>query len=147
MFAHHIRRGPAVATGPAEVRNNVVYNFQQAFVHHNPAEGQFNIIGNYFKRGPSAALSPFLFDDEEPGTGAPQYFLKDNMIDDAPTFDACSNAASTRKRSARAASGGGVRVALSAASCQSSRGVRGARSGPSAPGRGRPPPQKARGSW
>ncbi len=91
LFAHHIRRGPAVATGPTEIRNNVSYDFSQAFVHHNPAVGMFNIVGNTFKRGPSAALQPFLFDDEEPNTGAPLYFLKDNMIDDAPTFSGVIN--------------------------------------------------------
>jgi len=91
LFAHHIRRGPAVATGPTEIRNNVLYNFQQAFVHHNPAVGQFNIVGNTFKRGPSSALQPFLFDDEEPNSGPPQYYLKDNMIDDAPTFSGVIN--------------------------------------------------------
>lgn len=90
LFAHHIRRAPAVATGPAEVRNNVIYDLSQAFVHHNPATGPFNIVGNYFKKGPSASLTPFLFDDEEPNTNNPSYFVRDSYIDD-PAFTGTIN--------------------------------------------------------
>ena len=73
LFAHHKNRCPAVANGPADIRNNVMYDAQHAFVHHNPASGHFNIMGNYFREGPSADLFPFYFDDESPNTGNPQY--------------------------------------------------------------------------
>ena len=59
-----------------------MYDAQHAFVHHNPASGHFNIMGNYFREGPSADLFPFYFDDESPNTGNPQYHLEDNYIDD-----------------------------------------------------------------
>jgi len=88
IFAHNSHRNPAIANGPAEVINNVVYNARHAFLHHNPASGQFNIIGNYFKRGSNDRLFPFFFDDANKGTATPrpQYFLKDNFIDDPGDF-------------------------------------------------------------
>jgi len=84
IFAHNSHRNPAIANGPAEVINNVIYNVRHAFLHHNPASGQFNIIGNYFKRGSNDRIFPFFFDDANKGTAKPrpQYFLKDNFIDD-----------------------------------------------------------------
>ena len=91
LFAHHNRRAPALATGPVESRNNVIYDVAQAFVHHNPAQGGFNIVGNYFKKGPSAALQPFYFDDEEPNSNHPQYFVKDTYIDDPGAFTGAIN--------------------------------------------------------
>jgi len=88
IFAHNSHRNPAIANGPAEVINNVIYNVRHAFLHHNPASGQFNIIGNYFKRGSNDRLFPFFFDDANKGTATPrlQYFLKDNYIDDPGDF-------------------------------------------------------------
>ncbi len=83
LFAHHKNRCPALANGPAEVRNNVVYNVRHGFVHHNPASGHFNIVGNTYIQGPNDNLYPFYFDDENGGTsGTLKYFLADNAIDD-----------------------------------------------------------------
>ena len=82
LFAHHKNRCPAVANGPADIRNNVVYDVRHAFVHHNPASGQFNIVGNTYREGPSADIFPFYFDDEAGGSGNPQYYLHNNYIDD-----------------------------------------------------------------
>ncbi len=83
LFAHHKNRSPAIANGPAEVRNNVMYNVRHGFIHHNPASGQFNIVGNYFKKGNSSELIPFYFDDEDDFSADDlAYFLKDNYIDD-----------------------------------------------------------------
>jgi pectate lyase len=84
LFAHNGNRNPAVANGPAEIINNLVYNVRHGFVHHNPATGVFNIIGNYYKQGPENSLIPFFFDDEYSGSGTPQlsYFLQDNYVDD-----------------------------------------------------------------
>ncbi|MES9945689.1 MAG: endo alpha-1,4 polygalactosaminidase [Candidatus Thiodiazotropha sp.] len=84
LFAHNGNRNPAVANGPAEIINNLVYNVRHGFVHHNPATGDFNIIGNYYKQGPENSLIPFFFDDEYSGSGTPQlsYFLQDNYVDD-----------------------------------------------------------------
>lgn len=83
LFTHARARSPAIANGPADVRNNVIYNVRVGFVHHNPASGPFNIVGNYFKQGPDDTLIPFYFDDEN---GSPvaslKYFLADNFIDD-----------------------------------------------------------------
>lgn len=84
LFAHHKNRAPAIANGPAEVVNNVMYNVRHGFIHHNPASGQFNIEGNYFKAGKSSTLVPFFFDDEDDFAAADLgYFLTDNYIDDA----------------------------------------------------------------
>lgn len=84
LFIHNLNRNPALASGPAEVINNVMYNVRHGFIHHNPAKGNFNIIGNYFKQGPNDNLIPFFFDDESEGTNTPQlsYYLTDNYIDD-----------------------------------------------------------------
>jgi len=82
LFAHHSHRSPAIASGPAEVINNLVYDVKDGFHHHNPARGKFNIIGNYYRRGPSSRLIPFSLDYEgTPGPGL-SYFFKDNFIDD-----------------------------------------------------------------
>jgi pectate lyase len=81
LFAHHKNRCPAIANGPAEVVNNVIYDVRHGFVHHNPAEGDINIVGNYYKDGPSASLYPFWFDDESNPTDT-HYYLADNWVDD-----------------------------------------------------------------
>jgi pectate lyase len=77
LFAHHARRCPAIANGPADIRNNVVYDFRDGFLHDNPPnDGGYNIVGNYYKRGPSdAKIFPFCFRD------ATRYYLRDNYID------------------------------------------------------------------
>jgi hypothetical protein len=68
------------------VINNVVYDVRHGFVHHNPATGEFHLVGNYFRRGPSSELFPFFFDDEaQPGDEG--YFLRDNFIDDPPQLE------------------------------------------------------------
>ncbi len=83
LFAHNSNRNPAIANGPADVRNNVSYNVKHGFVHHNPATGRFNIIGNYYKQGPTDSLHPFFFDDENGGVAPDlRYYLRDNYIDD-----------------------------------------------------------------
>lgn len=82
LFAHHQNRCPAIANGPSEVRNNVMYNVRHGFVHHNPASGAFNIVGNYFKDGADDDLIPFYFDDENSTPSASLlYYLADNYID------------------------------------------------------------------
>jgi pectate lyase len=87
LFAHQKNRNPAIANGPAEVRNNVVYDVRHGFVHHNPASGPFNIVGNVYVRGPSAALYPFYFDDESDGASASlAYHLASNAIDDPGNY-------------------------------------------------------------
>lgn len=81
LCAHHSRRCPAIANGPADVRNNVAYNVRHAFLHSNPGQGNFNFVGNYFKQGPNDSLMPYFFDDEDPGT-RPSYYLRDSYVDD-----------------------------------------------------------------
>jgi pectate lyase len=57
LFAHHLRRAPCLSPDametPGDVRNNVIYNVQQCFVHDGDRNGIVNIINNYFKHGPS----------------------------------------------------------------------------------------------
>ena len=82
LFAHHRSRCPAIANGPAEVRNNVAYNTRTAFVHNNPASGPFNLVGNHFRTGGSDTLVPFYFDDEnDPPASDLGYFLSGNVLD------------------------------------------------------------------
>ncbi len=76
LFAHMKRRCPAVANGPADIVNNVVYNFRDGFLHDNPTNGGiFNIVGNYYKRGPNdPQIFPFCFAKKT------EYYLRDNFI-------------------------------------------------------------------
>ncbi len=79
LFAHHEARCPALATGPVELINSVMYDCQDAMVHHNPASGEFHIAGNTFIHGPSHEnFTPMFFDDEEPG--GTTYWLYQNQI-------------------------------------------------------------------
>ena len=77
LFAHQKRRCPAIANGPSDTRNNVVYNFRDGFLHDNPTnELTFNIIGNFYKRGPNDKnIFPFCFSEDG------QYYLRDNFIE------------------------------------------------------------------
>ena len=89
FFAHARNRTPALSVGPADSRNNLVYNGREGFVHHNVvANGQFNIIGNQFIAGPSISLAPFWFDPEN---SAPpiltQYWLQDNLVEDPGVYN------------------------------------------------------------
>jgi hypothetical protein len=86
LFVHNRRRTPALAWGPAEVRNNVVYNGREGFNHSNPAVGDFNIVGNYYKDGPSASLVPLWFDPEDCDTVDTRYWLWNNWVDDPGVF-------------------------------------------------------------
>jgi pectate lyase len=76
LFAHVSRRNPCFGSGPADFRNNVVYNFRDGFLHdRNYQRPGFNIIGNYYQRGPSDKdIFPFCFEDDVP------YYLRDNYI-------------------------------------------------------------------
>jgi hypothetical protein len=77
LFVHHARRCPAIANGPADIRNNVVYNFRDGLSHegHPPNDRGFNLIANYYKRGPSdPKIFPFCF------RGTVSYYLRDNYI-------------------------------------------------------------------
>jgi hypothetical protein len=77
LFAHHARRCPAIANGPADIRNNVVYNFRDGFGHDNPPNDQgYNVVGNFYKRGPSdKKIFPFCFQRQV------AYYLRDNFIE------------------------------------------------------------------
>ncbi|NQT84927.1 pectate lyase precursor [bacterium] len=85
LFAHHENRNPCFGSGPADFRNNVVYNFRAGFVHHGNYIGVpgFNFIGNYYKSGPSTVsfhrndphIYPWCFEDKIP------YYLRDNFIE------------------------------------------------------------------
>lgn len=79
LFAHAKNRNPAIANGPADILNNVMYDVGVGFVHHNPASGQFRLLGNYFKDGPSAELIPFYFDDY--ALDGLEYYIADNWVE------------------------------------------------------------------
>ncbi len=83
LFANNSRRHPAVANGPSDVRNNVIYNFRDGFLHDNPPNKLgFNIVGNYYKRGPSNEnIRPFCFADSA------LYYLRDNYVDGLGVVD------------------------------------------------------------
>jgi pectate lyase len=86
LFAHHRSRCPALSAGQAEFINSVVYDCQDGFVHHNPAEGEFHLVGNTFIQGPSHEnFTPLYFDDEEPG--GTTYWLFQNDIRAPGTFE------------------------------------------------------------
>ena len=97
LFAHARNRTPALSTGPADVRNNIIYNGREGFVHHNivgaadtdpEAIGEFNLIGNYYIDGPSASLAPFWFDPENSSTPIPtRYWIWDNYVEDPGVFE------------------------------------------------------------
>lgn len=86
LFVHNRNRTPALAEGPADVRNNVIYNGREGFVHHNPAQGDFNIMGNVYRDGPSASLAPLWFDPENGPDVPTRYWVWDNLVDDPGVF-------------------------------------------------------------
>ena len=78
LFAHHRRRCPAIAHGPSDIRNIVVYDYRGGLSHegHVPNNLGFNIIGNYYKTGPSEPnVFPFLFVSDV------SYYLRDNYFE------------------------------------------------------------------
>ena len=83
LFAHHYRRNPAVGNGPVDFRNNVVYNFRDGWSHEGNYRGTsgFNIVGNYYKAGPSAPkVTLFAFEPKVP------YHVRDNFVEGAGTI-------------------------------------------------------------
>jgi pectate lyase len=87
LFIHNRNRTPALSVGPADIRNNVVYNGREGFVHHNIVSGEFNIIGNHYIAGPSASLVPFWFDPENNTLPIPtSYWLQNNLVEDLGVF-------------------------------------------------------------
>lgn len=85
LFAHHRRRAPAIANGPADIRNNVIYNVRDCFVHDNPSNnGGFNIVGNYYRKGPNQPENPMFPFGFAQGI---EYYLSDNYIDHPPHLD------------------------------------------------------------
>lgn len=84
LFAHNRNRTPALANGPAEVVNNVVYDMMRGFVHNNPASGAFAFVGNHYKEGPSADGASFYFDAPEDSDFATlSYYLDGNVYEGA----------------------------------------------------------------
>ncbi|MGD9528823.1 hypothetical protein [Pseudonocardia sp.] len=82
LFAHNRNRTPAIANGPAEVVNNVVYDMMRGFVHNNPASGPFAFIGNHYKDGPSVDGASFYFDAPEASDFATlSYYLDGNVYE------------------------------------------------------------------
>jgi len=71
-------RNPALADGPFDIINMVVYNHQVGLTHHNPATGAFNVIGNYYRWGPAGGIGkPFY-----PGPSDASFWFEDSYLDD-----------------------------------------------------------------
>jgi pectate lyase len=90
LFANLSRRCPAVREGPSDVRNNVVYNFQHGFTHDLSGAGSFNVVGNYYKKGPNSGRTvpgaSWTGPNVKPITqskGA-TYHIRDNLLDGKP---------------------------------------------------------------
>jgi hypothetical protein len=90
LFAHNSRRNPTVSDGPADIRNNVVYNYRHGFTHEGSQRGDFNYVGNWFKTGANSrgvlegvswgkAPAKWAWFDS-----AARYFLADNLVDGEP---------------------------------------------------------------
>ena len=76
-------RNPAFADGPFDIINMVVYNHQTGLTHHNPASGAFNVIGNYYRKGPAGGIGkPFWVGGSQTGTTEPSFWFFDNYLDD-----------------------------------------------------------------
>ena len=75
------------------MRNNVIYNGREGFVHHNiVASDKFNIIGNKYIAGPSISLAPFWFDPENPAPPIlTEYWMEDNLVEDPGVFNGVVN--------------------------------------------------------
>lgn len=86
LFAHCRVRTPALAIGPTETLQNVVYGAREAFVHHNPARGDFVIADNTYIDGPGEDLLPFFFDPEN-DPAPTRYFLGANAVEHPGTFE------------------------------------------------------------
>lgn len=87
LFAHHRRRSPAIANGPSDIRNNVIYNFREAVGLDNPSNlGGLNAVGNYFKKGPSED-NPVTFNlRDDSGYSIPTH-LHDVYLDYPPEIE------------------------------------------------------------
>lgn len=86
LFAHHRARTPALATGPAETVNNLIYNVRDAWVHHNQANGPFIIEGNSYVQGGDAEMKPALLDAGRANPSI-RYFYSDNRFDRGNGFE------------------------------------------------------------
>lgn len=77
-------RNPAFADGPFDIINMLVYNHQTGLTHHNPATGAFNVIGNYYRSGPSGGIGkPFWIGGSQTSATEPMYWFADNFLDDS----------------------------------------------------------------
>ncbi len=77
-------RNPALADGPFDVINMLVYNHQTGLTHHNPATGAFNVIGNYYRSGTSGGIAkPFWIGGSQTSATDPQYWFADNYLDES----------------------------------------------------------------
>jgi len=95
LFAHHKGRNPCVVAwapvSPCDVRNNVVYDFYTGVNHagHGPnIKSPVNVIGNYYKRGPSPkkfiskdGVVPFHTEAQV------RYYFSDNYLEGVGLFD------------------------------------------------------------
>jgi|GEM_PF-1309327 len=88
-FINSKARNPALADGPYEVINTFVYSFRLGLIHNNPASGDYNVVGNYYRKGPQFSApggsqpiaKPFYLDDENT-SAQPTYYFDDNYYDD-----------------------------------------------------------------
>jgi pectate lyase len=83
LFMNNSHRNPLLKIGSARVVNNIFYN-QRFYVGQFGGAGKYDVIGNYFKRGPmtSVALYPvqaFASNGGQPPDGEPSLYLSGNL--------------------------------------------------------------------
>jgi hypothetical protein len=90
LIAHNSRRNPTIPAGPADVRNNVLYNYRHGFTHEGEQSGDFNYVGNWLKTDAnSRGVLEGVSWGKAPATwawfdAAARYFLEDNLVDGQP---------------------------------------------------------------
>jgi len=78
LWAHHVRRCPGMRQGPADIRNNVVYNNSYPIVHEGgKATGGYNVVKNYYQRGPDSLRTGF-----GGFVAKAEYYVQGNLRDD-----------------------------------------------------------------
>ena len=78
LVAHSPRRNPMIRCGPADVRNNVIYHFGTGLSGASrDGGGEFNVVGNYYRRGPQVprSITPCY------GLGGGRYYFHGNLFD------------------------------------------------------------------
>jgi pectate lyase len=82
LFAHNVERNPLIQGSKVEFINNVVYNRGKWDVHiaSGSVAQHISILGNFFKKGPSAGTNPYpIFITDDRLIAGTKVHLKDNI--------------------------------------------------------------------